>query len=215
MTGFRCPFAATAAAILLLGTAGVAEAAFIVGGITFEDNAFADRLVTSAGSPTFSGASSLEAAVIGADLDSYANLLDGDDKITLEFTDNVVVNGPGNDLAVFTLFDPRPITFYLEGDDFVVRATVTTVPTGTTITNGVPVNVGFYDLAFPLISSLRRISIASRDENDNLYPNQFAAVGALNTNPIPEPGSVILMTLGGLGLAGGVMRKRRNEPQAA
>ena len=41
------------------------------------------------------------------------------------------------------------------------------------------------------------------------------AAGTLNTNPVPEPGALALLSMGGIGLVGGAIRKRRKAALAA
>jgi hypothetical protein len=83
-----------------------ANAQTTVGGITFDDNAFADELVSAesiAGWVYGGGATSLEDALVGSNPDDYAYAFGSDSEVVLGFVDNAVINLAGDDLAVFEL----------------------------------------------------------------------------------------------------------------
>lgn len=126
-------------AIAMLLAAGVASqqaaAVQVVAGITFEDNAFADRIMSTDFTGLYSAcngysASSLDEALLGANLNTwfdygYHDMVPGDDGdynsaappnqyIELGFTDNLIVNGPGADLVIFELGTPNSIRVALD-----------------------------------------------------------------------------------------------------
>ena len=72
-------------------------------GIDFDNNAFADVLLSDASSHTVWNAASAEAALTGANADSTAFNTTLGTFVTLGFTDNLVVNGLGFDLFAFEL----------------------------------------------------------------------------------------------------------------
>lgn len=118
----------------VLVSAGLASqqvsATQVVAGITFEDNAFTDRIMSTDFTGLYSAcngysASTLEEALLGPELNTwfdygYHDMVPGEDGdynssappyqyIELGFTDNVVVNGPGADLVIFELGTPNSI----------------------------------------------------------------------------------------------------------
>ncbi len=125
-------------AIALMISAGVSQqvgATQIVAGITFEDNAFADRIMSTDFTGLYEAcqgfpSSSLEEALLGPNLNTwfdygYHDMVPGDDGdynssappyqyIELGFTDNVIVNGPGADLVIFELGTPNTIRVALD-----------------------------------------------------------------------------------------------------
>ena len=93
---------AVVAMVLVFGIVTAANATVVVGGYSFDDNAFADYLISSSGSYITSGGS-LESCVTGANVDTWAGSWDPGAYLDLGFSDNYIVNGPGNDLALFDL----------------------------------------------------------------------------------------------------------------
>ncbi|MCP5016448.1 MAG: hypothetical protein GY938_14470 [Ketobacter sp.] len=105
-------------------SASWSQAAIEFGGISFDDNAFADRVLSTDFTGDLTGCggvvpASIDEAIAGSDLNTWINYgyhdmepgPNGDynsaappyQYIELAFTDNVVVNNPGNDLAVFQI----------------------------------------------------------------------------------------------------------------
>ncbi|MDY7012496.1 MAG: hypothetical protein SVX43_02645 [Cyanobacteriota bacterium] len=77
-----------------------ANAAIIVGGISFDDNAFADSIISANFSGSiFPSGNTLQEALLGSNINSHADTSPGN-FFELGFEDNFVLNGPGNDLAV-------------------------------------------------------------------------------------------------------------------
>lgn len=184
-----------------LGIAGVANATIIVGGYSFDDNAFADYVISSAGSYTTTGGS-VESSVIGANVDTYAFSHTSGAYLDLGFSDNHLVNGSGYDLALFELGMP---------DTFGVSVTIggttqayTTINTGYR-GGGYNLNVALVDLDDFGIAPGSVLShvVLGMDINTGGTVPSLAVVGALNS--IPEPASMALIGL----FTAGIYFKRR------
>src|SRR5260221_13913755 len=78
-----------------------ARAITTVAGINFQDNAFADTVISSSGSYTLVGAGTLASAVTGSGVNKFAYSSSAGAYIQLGFADNYLVNGTGYDLALF------------------------------------------------------------------------------------------------------------------
>jgi len=192
-----------------IGIAGVANAISIAG-YTFDDNAFADSLISSSGSFSVSGGT-LEDVLTDSALDTYAFTVDSGAYVELGFDDNILVNGAGADLALFELgvADTFGISLTIGG----VTQNYTSFDTGFDAA-GFSVNVALVDLddfGLGAGANLSSIVIAM----DIVTPGSgtrpsLAVVGALNSldssPPIPEPASLLL--LGG-GLVGLVARRKK------
>ena len=102
------------AVLASLFSPGLAHASIVVGGITFDDNAFADTLISSSGDYTVGGnTSDLTTAVVGSDVDNFAFSFSPSTYLQLGYTDNVIVNGAGDDVALFELGVPDTFKFSL------------------------------------------------------------------------------------------------------
>lgn len=89
----------TGAALAVLLSFGTAQAA-TVGAFTFDDNAFADSGVIARTIGGTRGPASNPAGLADGNLSSAANL--NDSFVEFLFTDNVLINGAGDDLVIFT-----------------------------------------------------------------------------------------------------------------
>jgi len=89
----------------------VSTSAVTIAGVTFQDNAFADSVISSSGSFTTSGGT-LADVLTDKNVGTYALSQDAGAYVELGFTDNALVNGPGPDLALFELGSP-PDTFQI------------------------------------------------------------------------------------------------------
>lgn len=123
----------------LLVSAGAASqpgvASQVVAGITFDDNAFADRVMSTDFTGLYSAcsgftATTLQDAIVGPNLNTWFDyghhdLVPGDDGdynssappyqyVELGFTDNLIVNGPGADIVIFELGTPNSIRVGLD-----------------------------------------------------------------------------------------------------
>ena len=202
-----------AAAGLLIAASG-AQAALSIGGLTFDDKAYADRLISSAGDYTVSGPS-LAAALTDQDLSTWATSMTPGARVVLGFTDNVVVNGPGNDLALFEVgheayeysqegFDSFDITI-----NGITRTYFTTETT--TIVDDHNVNMTTLDLSFFGIAegaSIKQVQIGMDFDTRGSRP-QLQLVAAIHSGPVaavPEPQTYALLAAG-LGLVAFAARR--------
>jgi len=199
------------AAILLLA-AGSAQADFTVGGVNFDDLAGADTLISSVGSYTTAGGS-LAAVLTDNTAETWAYSGAPGDYVELGFTDNFLVNGAGNDLAVFEIglpVDLVPVSLTVGG------ATVTKTPvwTGFQVTTygTYNLNLAVWDLTadFGLAAGalLDSIVVVMADVPGANPAQTIGFVGALNSCPVPVPGAVLL---GMLGLSYAGMKLRRTK----
>jgi len=88
--------------VTALAGASLSKAAIVIGGYSFDDNAFADTLISSSGAFTTSGGS-LSSVLTDKDASTYAFSFSTDAYVELGFTDNLLVNGLGADLVLFEL----------------------------------------------------------------------------------------------------------------
>lgn len=193
------------ALVLLLGLSS--GRAITVAGYNFQDNAFADTVVSSFGSYTNAGAATLEAAVTGPSLTKYAFSFTSGAFIILGFTDNLLVNGAGKDLALFEYGIPSTFSITIG----TITSNYLSTATGFTSMIGrdtFQVNVALIDLTDFNIApnaTLNSIKIGM-DDTLNGVPT-LGVAGALNSQAIPEAGSTIsFLATGLIGL--GFLRKK-------
>jgi hypothetical protein len=198
-------------ALLSLG-AGSARADIVVGGISFADNAFADVLLNSSGSFTISGAPNLEAAITGSDVNSYAFSFSPGAFVELGFTDNVLVNGLGADLAIFELGVPDTVAVTIGATTLSYLTVFTGFSAGGFDLNVALINLDDFGVApgATLTSNVIGLDI----QGSGTVPS-LAAVGALNSAnaEVPEPASLALWSI--LGTAGIAAWRRKRKATAA
>ena len=187
-------------------SATAASASVTVGGFTFDNNAFVDTLLSSSGSFTVSGGT-LSSVLTDTNVATYAFPSSEGASLTLGFTDNVAVNGAGNDIVLFELGTPDTWNVLING----VTHSYTSSATGESA-GGFSLNAAALDLsdfgigAGASITSLRLSFVTS---NSGTVAST-SLVGALNSGPVgvPEPATwaTMLFGFGGLGAA---LRRRR------
>ncbi|WP_077035713.1 PEP-CTERM sorting domain-containing protein [Pelomonas sp. KK5] len=203
-----------AAAGLLIAASG-AHAALSIGGLTFADDSYADQLVASTGIYTVNGPS-LAAALTDKDLSTWATSMTPGASVTLRFTDNSVVNGAGDDLALFEV-GHEAYEYSQEGfDSFnvtingITRTYFTTETT--TIVDDHNVNMTTLDLSFFGIAagaSVNEIQIGMDFDTRGSRP-QLQLVAAIHSGAataVPEPQSFAMLAAG-LGVLACAARRR-------
>lgn len=200
-----------AAALLATGVAAQA-ATLAIGGLTLDSQAFADQLVGSSGGFT-TNAVSLATALTDHSLSTWVQATAAGDSnsatVVLGFVDNRLVNGPGDDLAMFEVgheayeysqegFDSLWVTF--NGQTRLYFTTETTTQVDDHNVNMTRLDLSHFGLAEGVV--LDRVTIGLGYDTRGSLP-QLQLVAALNSvaAPVPEPGSALLLAAGGLLLA--------------
>lgn len=219
MTGLMHRAAAVAAACAALLAAPAAQAALNIGGLTLDEAGFADTLVSSTGVFTTSSGTLAEALTDGS-LSTWAMSTTPGAKVVLGFTDRVLVNGAGNDLALFER-GHEAYEYSQEGfDSFnitingITRLYFTTETT--TIIDDYNVNMTAVDLSFFGVADGATVSQVEigLDYNTRGSLPQLQLVAGINTvAAVPEPATV-LMSLAGLAVVGGIARRRQRVAAA-
>ena len=194
-----------------------ASAVTTIGGINFEDNAFADTLIQSVGAFDITGGT-LADVLTDIDEGTFAFSFTPGAFVELGFTDNVLVNGGGDDLALFELGVP---------DSFDLSLTL-----GGVTNNYLSVDTGFDAAGFNLnvaTINLDDFGVASGASVSSLVVGldtlgsggtvpSLALVGAINSIPVdgsggaavPEPSTYALFIIGLVGL--GYCKRGKNNP---
>ena len=222
-------------AVALLGLVSTQAAHAVtmtVGGRTFVDNSYADTVISSFGVFTTSGGTL--AQVLGdsgpAGLTTWASSATPGASVTLGFTDNTVVNGLGDDLALFEVghyafeysqdsFDTFKVTINGITRNYFVSETTTIVTLANDSDAQYNVNMTTLDLSsFGLAPgatiSQVQIGLDYITINQNPAPAstpQLMMAAAINSGPIaavPEPATWMSL-FAGLGVVGAVARRRR------
>jgi PEP-CTERM motif len=178
----------------------VASAAVTVGGFTFDDNAFVDVLLNSSGNYTTQTGGSVASVLTDTDVNTWAFSFDTGAFVDLGFTDNVAINGTGNDIVLFELGVADRWLVTING----ISNQCQSVASGA-------VNACAFDLSTFGIANGGSISSLRLSFFNDGTTATTSLVGALNSGPvgggIPEPASwAMLMT--GFGLVGAAMRRR-------
>ena len=204
--------ASIVAALLVLGVMS-ARAITTVAGVNFQDNAFADTVISSSGTYTLNGAATLQAAVIGSSLGKDAFSLSSGAFIQLGFTDNYLVNGPGFDLALFDIGLPDTFAVKINGITLDYLSSSTGM-TGTGANAGLTINVAAIDLSdfsIPLGTQLSSIMIGMDIKDSSGGVPSLSVAGALNsatvTPSVPDAGSTLSLLSTALLCCGWLRRK--------
>ena len=149
--------------------------AITVGGYTLANTAFADTLLEGVGA--FTGNAALPGAITDMSADSYITATVDNAYVSLGFSDNALVNGPGDDLVLFEIGMPDSLSVSLVADSPAV--TYTSVDTGEVTNSGFSLNavaIDLDDLGVPANAALSSIVV-------HLGPNgaDLSLVAAMNT----------------------------------
>ncbi len=165
------------------------QAATIVAGMTLEDSAFADQVLTSSGTWTIYGGS-FSAAVTGSDVTTsyYVTSSSATAYADLLFTDNLIQNRTGADLAVFELSGVGSagqlgcaVTLTING----VKKTYSPV----WAQNDVYIaKINLDDFGVAANATISQIRIWG----STAHPD-YAAFAAINNVNLPEPSSICLL----------------------
>ena len=191
----------------LAATSAAAHAITTVGGISFEDNAFADALYFSSGTYTTSGGS-LASVLTDTDADTYAFSFSEGAAVMLGFTDNSVFNLGGADLAIFEVGIPDTVTVTLGTQ----TRSYTTSYTGFSA-GGYSLNVVLVDFSdFGIVegANLPYQTLGLSTSSGSGTVPSLSLVGALHTSAVPEANALTL-ALAGMGAVGGVAYRRRRS----
>ena len=197
--------------LLALGLVS-ANAITMVAGINFQDNAFADSVISSSGGYTLTGAATLSGAVTGSSLNKYA-LSDSTRgaSLMLGFTDNFLVNGAGNDLVLFEFGTASTFSVTVLGitHNYLSAATGYTTVFGLTTVgiNAAQINLSDFGIADGTQFSSILIGMGVGPSVPSL-----SVAGALNTAPVgpaslPDAGATITML--GMAFVGLGLLKRK------
>jgi hypothetical protein len=172
---------------------GLGHADIVLGGFTFDDDAFPDAaFYVSGGPPSLSFASTGDAnldLLMAADSDATTYIFGTPVVFDLAFVDNRMINDPGADLVVFELGanDGAVVDIEVEGS-LVGGLPYLMTPTGDTAA-GFSLNAAAIDLDDFGIAPGTRVQIIRINNDSSLVPggqtisSAIAAVGALNSVP--------------------------------
>jgi hypothetical protein len=221
----RSLIAASAALCVLPLTADAAP--LVVAGFTFEggEQALADDAAVVAGTVTETTDEQVQLTLVGSHLGDSIRVITPDVAvIEILFSDNLILNGDGNDLVIFELSgSATPVGFADVNERFEVS--VLGGAGFSSFVEVIPVNTGF--LA-PHDTSLSAYAVELDLANFGFAPGETTgsvrirlvdhlvsrsadptAIGALNSTPIPEPGTGFLVGISLVGLA--IVKRRRHR----
>jgi len=206
----------------LVAVGPVSAAPITIGGFAFDgESAFADDATYLSGETVYifhppgtdwtsapgNSTTDLDAYLTGSDI---TNGVDGGGiTFDLDFIDNAIVNGAGDDLVVFETIAAESFDLALFDGGLTPFMTFTPIFTGTTVgaevgsTNTGNLNAAAIDLsdfgiaAGATISSLRiRTVVGGGSVPGSLAGADIVAIGALNSRAVPEPSTFALLAAG-------------------
>ncbi|RCJ16252.1 hypothetical protein A6S26_33560 [Nostoc sp. ATCC 43529] len=184
-----------------------------VAGFSFDDNAFADTLISSFGDYTTSGGS-LQSVLTDTDVGTYAFSFTPNASVQLGFTDNVLVNGAGKDLALFELGIPDQfkVSVNINGITNTYQSTGTEFSASGFLVNVATIDLDDFNIAAG--SSLDSIIVGLDTISDEATVPSLSLVGALNSGiRVPEPSTILgSLAVGGIGA---VLRRKQKQQQKA
>jgi PEP-CTERM motif len=211
------PFKRAIAAALLAVAGGASASTLEIGGLSLDSLGFADTLISSSGSFITSGAS-LAKSLTDHDLATWVQSSTPGAQVVLGFTDNRLVNGPGDDLALFEVgheayeysqegFDSLWVSFNGQRRLYFTTETTTTVDDHNV--NMTRIDLSHFGLAEGV--QLDRVEIGlDYVTRDSLPQLQLVAAMHSVAAPVPEPASALMLLAGGGLLA--IARRRRTRP---
>lgn len=216
MTPLFKPLLALAAASLCGLAAPTAAAQTLeIGGLTLDARGFADALVSSQGTLETNAASAAQ-ALSDASLATWVRSSTPGASVVLAFTDHHVLNGAGDDLALFEVgheayeysqegFDSLWVT--INGQRRLYFTTETTTIVDDHNVNMTRLDLSHFGLAAGATISQLEIGL-DYDTRGSLPQLQLVAAIHSVAAPVPEPGALALMCGGLLGLGGMLARRR-------
>jgi hypothetical protein len=208
---------------VLMLSSGASASPISVGGFSFlaGEQAFADDASLVSGVITGANEETIRTVLVGSNIaDSFNTGDSGGGIVEVRFTDNLVRNGSGTDLVIFELSgdkpagtpDPREIfaVSVFDGSTFSSFVTVTPIATGfpnpadpTLDVFAVEIDIGSFGV--PMGGTTDRVRLHIFNANLGSKSADLTALGALNSAPIPEPSTALLLAAG---LAGLALRRR-------